>query len=169
MNTKYMKSLVSCGLIATFFVACGDLEEKKIIGHDVKTEFLQTHADTFVTPSNKSITFQKNGTVIHRQSKVIKVKIWHNSGTQYYISDEYANNVELIEEPGSLPNLKSQDYESQLAEVKCTYRKVGKLTSLRTIPREYPIEKLEWGTQDIVRSYPDANYLMQMNFKEEPL
>ncbi len=159
MMTKYLKLLGCSGLAVTLFVACGDLEEKKIIGHDVKAGFLATHNDTFTASTGNSVRFEKSGKVSLVSSTTVNIKVYRTYDNNFYVSDSSDNYAELVDDSSELLKV-STARESQTAEVNCVYNQPGILEKLQLIPREYPKEKIHWSMSNIMSNYPDANYGM---------
>ncbi|MCB0391186.1 MAG: hypothetical protein KDD58_07840 [Bdellovibrionales bacterium] len=162
MKTNYLKLLVAIGFSVTFFVACGDLEEKKIAGLEFKRKFLETHADTFTSASNKSITFEKNGKVHVTQYKDITISIEHRSGDTFFIKSPDDKNVKEISDTSLLLSRSTGVGDTQTNTFRCNYIQDGNLISLQKIPRNYSKDKLTWDLSDIMSRYPEANFLMKL-------
>lgn len=166
MKTNYLKLLLVIGVSVTFFVACGDLEEKKISGLEYKRKFLETHADTFTSASNKSLAFKKNGKIQVLQYNDITFSIEHRAGDSFFIKSPDDKNVKEISDTSLLLNRSTGIGDIQTNTFRCYYQQEGNLMSLQKIPKNYAKDKLTWELSDIISKYPDANFLMKLQLNE---
>ena len=161
LKRKWLLTYLTLALV-TLIVACGDLEEKKITGPNIKKKFLQTHSDTFISPSQRSLTFHPKGEYEERSYTLITVTIERASSNQFYIYQN-SSNKELIVEQDFFLKESTKTTEKQMSTVTCQYLQKGELTHLYKLPREHPLDKVDWNLRSIMKDYPQANYLMHLS------
>lgn len=92
--------------------------------------------------------------------------IERRNGDEFYISDGTNSNIELIKNSHPLLTKSTQILERQTSSATCYYQQNGHLRKFVKIPKEYPSDKLVFEMRETINSYPDANYIMSLDFAD---